>query len=904
MPSHITRSEVVRIESLEPMVLMSVSINGTDAGEWISGDESDNDIQAFGGDDEIYAPIGNNTIDGGTGTDTFVIYEGNQFQFSVVKYADGVVVIEGPGLNGQINTNQLKNVERIQFNDSILQVANIPVTGEPPVEPPVEPPLAGVTGTDASEWISGTDENDIIDAKGGDDEIYAPIGNNFVFGGSGTDTFVVYEGNASEYEVVKYADGVVQVTGPGLNGVENVNVLVDMERILFNDGAVELSSLPVSPGTGPTLPGGPVDPPLDPPVVPEPGVIGLANSVLTVDENAGSVDVEILRSGGSDGAITVDYQTFAASATAGVDFQPVAGTVGFADGQTSAIISVPIINDNLAEGNEAFGFTIDNVNGGATLLAPRTATITILDDEASSSVLFDFNAFSTATGLNLNGDASVVNNRLRLTTTDTDTAGSVFLLKPLEIDADTSFSTQFTLQISGGTDGADGLAFVIQNSVDGSAALGQTGGEIGYGGVTKSLAIEFDTYTNGSTDPNNNHIDILRDGNTTSELAFGIPAIDLNGGAALTAWVEYDGVTNLLEVFLSDNGSQSATPVVSTTVDLANVLGSQAYLGFTAGTGGLTNVHEILDWEFSSNSELLPAPATPLSLIGENVVSGLIQPTAVDWSPDGEVMYVSEQRGVVKAFRDGTQSTFVDFTDEVNGTRDRGLLDIAVHPDFENNPYVYLLYTYDPPEVYDNLSDNLAGPDENGNRAGRLTRVTADVATNYTAFVEGSEVTLLGANSTWDNFNAFVNSTTNFNEPAAGFNPDGSNIQDFIASDSESHTVGGVEFGPDGALYVTIGDGASYNRLDARAVRVQDIDNLSGKVLRVDPLTGDGLADNPFFNGDADANRSKVYQLGLRNSFRLSIDPTNGNVYTGDVGWGSYCQMLCSEKLFQATISV
>lgn len=225
MPSHITRSEVVRIESLEPMVLMSVSINGTDAGEWISGDESDNDIQAFGGDDEIYAPIGNNTIDGGTGTDTFVIYEGNQFQFSVVKYADGVVVIEGPGLNGQINTNQLKNVERIQFNDSILQVANIPVTGEPPVEPPVEPPLAGVTGTDASEWISGTDENDFIDAKGGDDEIYAPIGNNFVFGGSGTDTFVVYEGNASEYEVVKYADGVVQVTGPGLNGVENVNFL-------------------------------------------------------------------------------------------------------------------------------------------------------------------------------------------------------------------------------------------------------------------------------------------------------------------------------------------------------------------------------------------------------------------------------------------------------------------------------------------------------------------------------------------------------------------------------------------------------------------------------------------------------------------------------------------------------
>ena len=109
-------------------------------------------------------------------------------------------------------------------------------------------------------------------------------------------------------------------------------------------------------------------------------------------------------------------------------------------------------------------------------------------------------------------------------------------------------------------------------------------------------------------------------------------------------------------------------------------------------------------------------------------------------------MYISEQRGRVLVSRDGSSSTnlFIDISDQVNGVRDRGLLDIAIHPDFENNPYVYLLFTYDPPEVFDNVGDPLAGPDQEGNRAGRLIRVTADASTNYTTAIAGSEVVLLG----------------------------------------------------------------------------------------------------------------------------------------------------------------
>ena len=248
-------------------------------------------------------------------------------------------------------------------------------------------------------------------------------------------------------------------------------------------------------------------------------------------------------------------------------------------------------------------------------------------------------------------------------------------------------------------------------------------------------------------------------------------------------------------------------------------------------------------------------------------------------------MLVSEQGGVVKLVENGAvrNTPFIDISSQVNGVRDRGLLDIAVHPNFENNPYVYLLFTYDPPEVFENTGE--AGPDGKNNRAARLIRVTADAANNYRTAVAGSEVVLLGKNSTWENFNGFANSTFNIDEPEAGVLPDGSYLQDFLNADSESHTIGSVEFGPDGALYVSNGDGAAYNRVDPRATRVQDIDSLSGKVLRINPITGRGLSDNPFFNGDANANRSKVYQYGLRNPFRMTVNPENGKIYVGDVGW-------------------
>ncbi|HAD60625.1 MAG TPA: hypothetical protein DCG12_15375, partial [Planctomycetaceae bacterium] len=84
------------ITSIEPMILMAATaIDGSDAADWISADENDNTINALGGDDSIYAPLGNNLIDGGAGLDTLVIYEGVADDFQLSALADGSIQILG-----------------------------------------------------------------------------------------------------------------------------------------------------------------------------------------------------------------------------------------------------------------------------------------------------------------------------------------------------------------------------------------------------------------------------------------------------------------------------------------------------------------------------------------------------------------------------------------------------------------------------------------------------------------------------------------------------------------------------------------------------------------------------------------------------------------------------------------
>jgi len=173
-----------------------------------------------------------------------------------------------------------------------------------------------------------------------------------------------------------------------------------------------------------------------------------------------------------------------------------------------------------------------------------------------------------------------------------------------------TFSTTFQFQISkvdpSDAQIGDGFAFVIQSAAAGTHAIGSAGfGQyLGYNGLNKSLAIEFDTYQNSNyNDPANPHIGIQSNGagsnspdhNGTAKLATPVQA-NFADGSVHTATVTYDGTT--LKVFLDG----SAAPVISATVGnlgtLLGLTGGNAYVGFTAANGSAREFADILTWSW------------------------------------------------------------------------------------------------------------------------------------------------------------------------------------------------------------------------------------------------------------------------------------------------------------------
>ena len=273
-------------------------------------------------------------------------------------------------------------------------------------------------------------------------------------------------------------------------------------------------------------------------------------------------------------------------------------------------------------------------------------------------------------------------------------------------------------------------------------------------------------------------------------------------------------------------------------------------------------------------------------------------PTDISFTADGRILIAGKQGKVWlfdQEYRGNKPNIFMNIAGMVNDKWDRGLISVRAHPDFPNTPYIYLLFTYDPPETgnYGNASEtnDRRGRDGEAQRLGRLMRVTADASKNYSKELPESRVILVGKNSTWENIGNPAE-TAFFDRQNwschVNAEPDGATIPDCLPADAVTHTVGSIGFGPDGALFLSQGDGASYERLDSRAYRSYDLDSLAGKILRVDALTGKGLPDNPFWDGNPDSNRSKIYSFGLRNPFRFSIHPETGELWLGDVGWSTW----------------
>jgi glucose/arabinose dehydrogenase len=268
------------------------------------------------------------------------------------------------------------------------------------------------------------------------------------------------------------------------------------------------------------------------------------------------------------------------------------------------------------------------------------------------------------------------------------------------------------------------------------------------------------------------------------------------------------------------------------------------------------------------------AASPPPGFVVEPVVSGLDVPVAIDFAADG-TMFVAEKRGVVRVVRDGEvlPTPFIDISDDVNDRFEHGMLGLALHPSFPSVPYVYALYTHDPPGLE---------KDDAGARVARLERIEADPANPAVASSSPSARTvLLGRQG---DASAIPDpSPPPFGVPGRlSCRRDGARVEDCIPQDSYRHQIGTVAFGPDGALYVGNGD---VDRLPGGPLNPA---NMIGAVMRIDPLTGAGFPDNPFFAGDGTSNRSKAWAFGLRNPFRFSVDPASGQVLIGDVGASSW----------------
>jgi uncharacterized repeat protein (TIGR01451 family) len=247
------------------------------------------------------------------------------------------------------------------------------------------------------------------------------------------------------------------------------------------------------------------------------------------------------------------------------------------------------------------------------------------------------------------------------------------------------------------------------------------------------------------------------------------------------------------------------------------------------------------------------------------VISGLSQPTSMALFGDGFFVLEKNTGKVQYVLNGAVQLTALDLA--VNSASERGLLGIALHPDFAFNHFVYLYWTESNTGVD---STNLADVDLLGNRVDRYIW-------NGASLTFDRNIIRLRA------FQADANQSLRGN-----------------------HNGGILRFGPDGKLYILMGDNGrrgflQNNQLgpvpdDQFGGPEPDDSHLTGFVLR---LNDDGSAppDNPFFNvstsltGQAAANIKKLYAYGVRNGFGMAFDPLSGNLWDQENGDDAFDEM-------------
>ena len=217
------------------------------------------------------------------------------------------------------------------------------------------------------------------------------------------------------------------------------------------------------------------------------------------------------------------------------------------------------------------------------------------------------------------------------------------------------------------------------------------------------------------------------------------------------------------------------------------------------------------------------AQTYPAGFMQVQVANTIANPTAMAFAPDGRLL-VAQQGGALRVIKEGVLQPTPFVTVATTSTGERGLIGIAVDPEFASNQWIYLYYTVP------------GSPAHN-----RISRFTA----NGDVALPGSEVVILELDP--------LSSATN-------------------------HNGGAMHFAKDGTLFIAVGENASPNR-------AQNLDTYHGKLLRIN-RDGSVPEGNPFTSGSA--QRQRIWAYGLRNPYTFDIHPITGRILVNDVGQNTW----------------
>jgi glucose/arabinose dehydrogenase len=260
-----------------------------------------------------------------------------------------------------------------------------------------------------------------------------------------------------------------------------------------------------------------------------------------------------------------------------------------------------------------------------------------------------------------------------------------------------------------------------------------------------------------------------------------------------------------------------------------------------------------------------PTP-TPVPTRREDVlVANVGAPTAIAFTPDGRLL-ITTQGGQLRVFQNGNlaPTPALDLSSRVCSNSERGLLGVAVDPNFTSNNFIYLYYTFmkSPPNCPTGQPTNGLNP---------VNRVSRFIFGSDNLVIPGSEIVLI----------------------------------DNILSPNGNHNGGDLQFGKDGFLYIGVGDGGADYAGDSGAGGANDAARdrhvLLGKILRI-TRDGDIPPTNPFIQSLNSARCNitgittptnwcqEIFATGLRNPFRLAFDPNAAGTrfFINDVGQGAW----------------